>query len=390
MNTILQKYLVIALLALLFPTIGNSQSWAVRMADSEMKRFPQSWMLDHSTSPKWGYSQGLGCKAMLEVWKKTGQQKYFDYAKSYADTMITTQGKINTYKTEDYNIDHLNAGKILFDLYAASKELKYKTAIETLRDQMRTHPRTSEGGFWHKQRYPSQMWLDGIFMGSPFLAQYAKEFNEPALFDEVINQITLIAKHTYDEKTGLFYHAWDESRQQKWADPVTGRSPGFWGRSIGWYAMALVDVLDFIPENHPRRNEVIAVLDKLASGIVNYQDSKTGLWYQVPDQGSRKGNYLEASCSSMFAYALAKGANRHYLAAKYKKAAEKAFKGLLKTLIRIEADGSASLTQCCAVAGLGGTPNRDGSYEYYIGEMIRDNDAKATGPFIMAAIELNK
>ncbi len=234
------------------------------------------------------------------------------------------------------------------------------------------------------------MWLDGIFMGSPFLAQYAKVFNEPALFDEVINQITTIAKHTYDEKTGLFYHAWDESRQQKWAKPVTGRSPGFWGRSIGWYAMALVDVLDYIPENHPRRKEVIAVLNKLAKGILNYQDSKTGLWYQVPDQGNRKGNYLEASCSSMFAYALAKGANHRYLPGKYKKAAEKAFNGMLKTLIRKEANGTVSLTQCCAVAGLGGTPNRDGSYEYYVGEMIRDNDAKATGPFIMAAIELEK
>lgn len=387
---ILQKYILILLSGILFPSVGKNQSWAVRMADSEMRRFPQSWMLDHSNSPKWGYSQGLGCKAMLELSIKTGQQKYFKYAKGYADTMITAQGEINTYKMEDYNIDHLNAGKILFDLYTVGRESKYKLAIETLRKQMLNHPRTTEGGFWHKQRYPSQMWLDGIYMGSPFLAQYAKEFYEPALFDEVINQITIIAKHTYDERTGLFYHAWDESRQQKWANPKSGRSPGFWGRSIGWYAMALVDVLDFIPENHPRRNEVVQVLNKLAKGIVAFQDPKTGLWYQVPDQGKRIGNYLEASCSSMFAYALAKGANHNYLDPKYRKSAEKAFKGILKYLIRKEADGTLSLTQCCAVAGLGGTPNRDGSYEYYISETIRDNDAKATGPFIMAAIELGR
>jgi len=251
-------------------------------------------------------------------------------------------------------------------------------------------PRTSDGGFWHKKRYTSQMWLDGLYMASPFIAQYGATFGKPELIDETINQLTLVAKHTYDEKTGLFYHAWDESRTQKWADPISGKSPNFWGRSIGWYAMALVDDLDFIPTNHPRRNDVLALVKKLAEGMLKYQDKKTGLWYQVVDQGNREGNYLEASVSSMMMYFYAKAFNNGYLPKVYKKAALKTFNGLKKNLIVKNDDGTISLTKCCAVAGLGGSPYRDGSYGYYINEKIRDNDGKATGPFIMGCLELNR
>lgn len=361
-------------------------SWALRMADSEMKRFPESWMLDFSKKPKWGYCQGLVCKAILETWKYTGNKKYFDYAVSYADTMIAQSGDIRTYKIEDYNIDQVNPGKILFEIYRETKNQKYLTAINTLRDQMRNHPRTSEGGFWHKQRYPWQMWLDGLYMGSPFLAQYAKEFNEPALFDDVVKQIVLVAKYTRDEKTGLFHHGWDEKRQQPWADKVTGKSPGFWGRSLGWYAMAIVDVLDYLPENHPGRKDVIAIFDGLVKALMKVQDTKTGLWYQVPDQGGRQGNYLEASCTAMFTYSFAKAANKGYIDKKYLAVAKKTFKGMQKHLMKIEPDNSVSLIKCCAVAGL--SDDRPGTYEYYINETIRDNDPKATGPFILAAIEL--
>jgi unsaturated rhamnogalacturonyl hydrolase len=362
--------------------------WSVRMADSEMKRFPSSWMLDYSATPKWSYCPGLVCKALLETWKQTGDKKYFNYVKSYADTLINEEGVIKTYKLEDYNIDQINAGKILFDLYRETKNEKYHKALNTLRDQMRTHPRTSEGGFWHKKTYPYQMWLDGLYMGSPFLAQYAREFHEPLLFDDVVNQIKLVAKHTRDEKTGLFNHGWDEKHVQNWADPVTGKSPGFWGRSIGWYAMAMVDVLDYLPENHPGRKDVIDILNGLAEAVVKVQDPATGLWYQVPDQGGRAGNYLESTCSSMFVYAMAKGVKHGYLDKKYLASAQKGFDGILKDLIKIDGDGTLTITHCCAVAGL--SANRPGTYDYYINEKVRDNDAKATGPFILASLELGK
>ncbi len=245
------------------------------------------------------------------------------------------------------------------------------------------------GAFWHKLIYQHQVWLDGLYMGAPFLAQYAATFNQPALMDDVINQFLVCAKHTYDSKTGLYYHAWDESRNQKWANKVTGQSPNFWGRSMGWWFMALVDVLDFVPENHPDRPKLLSMIQGLAETLPKYQDS-TGLWYQVLDQGTRPGNYLEASVSSMFMYSFAKAVNKGYIDAKFRKIAEKAYDGLMNILIVTNPDGTLTLTKCCAVAGLGGNPYRDGSYEYYINERIRDNDAKATGPFIMGCLELGK
>ncbi|MGV3541506.1 MAG: glycoside hydrolase family 88/105 protein, partial [Rufibacter sp.] len=268
---------------------------------------------------------------------------------------------------------------------------KYKIALDDLRDQMRTHPRTAEGGFWHKKIYPHQMWLDGLYMASPFLAQYGATYNEPAVFDEVAHQIILVDKHTYVKEKNLFYHGWDEKREQKWADPKTGLSPNVWGRAMGWYAMALVDVLDFLPKNHPERNKIVAITQKMAGALAQYQEPKTGLWYQVVDQGGREGNYLEASASSMFTYFLVKASKKGYIdQSKYLPLAQKAYQGILENLIRKEADGTISITQVCAVAGLGGTPYRDGTYEYYINEERRDNDPKAVSPFIMASLEFEE
>lgn len=365
------------------------KTYAERFAKSEMTRFPQAWQLDYGKSLYFGYSQGLGCLAMLKLWKTTGEQHYFDYVKVWADSLINDKGEIYKYHADTYNIDYINSGKILFDVYKQTGNEKYKLTIENLINQMYTHPRTTEGGFWHKKIYTNQIWLDGIYMGSPFFAQYGKEFNKPEWIDEAINQVTLCYKKTYDAKTGLNYHAWDESKTQRWANPVTGQSPNFWGRSIGWFFMATVDVLDFVPENHPRRQELIAILQNLTKAMVKYQ-SKNGLWFQVVDMPNRKGNYEEASVSSMCMYAIAKAVNRGYVDKKYKKNAEKAFQGITKKLIVKNTDGTISLTKCCAVAGLGGNPYRDGSFEYYVNEKIRDNDAKATGPFIMGCLELKK
>ncbi|MDR0232820.1 MAG: glycoside hydrolase family 88 protein [Dysgonamonadaceae bacterium] len=369
----------------------ENAKYYVRMADSEMKRNPESWMLDFSAQPKWNYCQGLVLQSILQVWKKTGDKKYFAYAQSYADTMILNNGKaIRTYKVQDYNLDHINPGKILFPLYKQTKDEKYKNAILLLRDQIKSQPRTSEGGFWHKNIYPHQMWLDGIYMASPFLAEYAATFNEPALFDDIALQIITVASKTHDPKTGLYYHGWDESKQERWANPETGQSPNFWSRSMGWYAMAMVDVLDFLPENHPKRQDIIHIFQQLILSLEKVQDPETGLWYQVTDKIGEKGNYLESTGSIMFIYSMIKGAQKGYLPKDYEKKAGELYKSFIRNFVKEEPDGTLSITNCCSVAGLGGKNYRDGSYQYYISEPVRDNDPKATGPFIMTSLLLNK
>ena len=341
------------------------------MADSEMKRYPESWMIDFSTRLKWDYCNGLELQAIYKVWEKTNDKKYFDYVKSYTDTIIDVNGDITGYKVDDYNIDKLNSGKMLFALYEQTKEEKLRKTIDLLRAQMKTHPRTNEGGFWHKKIYPNQMWLDGIYMASPFLAEYAQKFNEPALYDEVAFQVITMAKRSYDPKTGL--------------------SPNFWSRSMGWYMMAMVDVLEFLPANHPKRPEIIKILTDLSVSLDNYRDPKTGMWYQVTDKINEKGNYLESSGSAMFIYAWVKGGQNGYLPKSFLKKGKTAYAQFVKRFIKQNTDGTISLTDVCSVAGLGGSPKyRDGSFAYYISEKVRDNDPKAVAPFIMVSVLLNK
>ncbi len=253
---------------------------------------------------------------------------------------------------------------------------------------MATHPRTSDGGFWHKNIYPHQMWLDGLYMAAPFLAQFAVTFNEPALLDEVAQQFILMERHARDATTGLLYHGWDESRQQRWADPNTGRSPHVWGRALGWFAMALVDVLDYFPADHPKRAEIITMLQRLADAVLRFQDAETGLWYQVIDCSGQPGNYLESSAACMLVYTLTKAVKQGYIDPKFSAAAQKGYTGILKHFIETDKNGWVQIHQVCTVAGLGGTPYRDGTYEYYIHEKIGSNDPKAVGPFILASLEL--
>jgi unsaturated rhamnogalacturonyl hydrolase len=301
--------------------------------------------------------------------------------------MINDKGIIRTYQFNHFNIDHINAGKVLFMLYEKTNDDRYKIAMDTLRKQLDYHPRTSTGGFWHKKRYPHQMWLDGVYMGAPFMAQYATVNNEPGLFDDLTNWIIAVEEKTRDAKTGLLFHGWDESRQQKWSNPETGLSSNFWGRAMGWYSMALVDVLDYLPTTHEHYDNVVAILKRLTEAVVKVQDEETGLWYQVLDQEDREGNYLEGSVSSMLSYTMLKALRLGYIDEKYKDAAYKAYNGIIKHLIKISPDGVLTITPVCAVAGLGGNPYRDGSYDYYINERQRDNDPKATGPFILASLE---
>ena len=369
--------------------ITPKKEYSIWMADSEIARNPEGWTIDFNKKPKWEYTHGLIMSSMQAVWKDKGEQRFYDYTKKFADFMIDSAGNILTYKKSDFNIDRVNGGKFLINLYEESGEEKYRLAVEELRDQMRNHPRNSEGGFWHKKVYPHQMWLDGIYMGSPFLAQYAATFDESALFDDVANQILTMDKYGYSQETGLYHHAWDESKEQKWADPETGLSTNYWGRSIGWFAMAVVDVLDFLPTDHPKRNDIIAIAQKLAKGIQRYQTPE-GVWYQVVDQGTREGNYLESSASGMFTYFLLKGAEKGYLDQDDLAAGKKAYEGMLVEFVREDADGGVRLTNVCGVAGLGGNPYRDGSFEYYVGEEIRVNDPKGVGPFILASLQYEK
>ncbi|HSI70959.1 MAG TPA: glycoside hydrolase family 88 protein [Gillisia sp.] len=369
------------------PVDKTEVTYSTWMADSEINRNPEGWTLDFNQKPKWEYTHGLIMTSMEKLYEATGEEKYLDYIKNFAEFMIDEKGVIKTYKQSDYNIDRVQGGRFLIGLYEETGEERYKIALEELRQQMKEHPRTSEGGFWHKKIYPSQMWLDGLYMGSTFLARYAHAFKEPELFNDVANQFYLMDKYAYTPETGLYHHAWDESREQRWADPETGLSSNYWGRSIGWFSMAVVDVLDYFPEDHPKRDSLIAIAQKIAEGIVRYQDEETGVWYQVLDQGTREGNYLEASASSMYAYFLLKGVEKGYLDPKFRDAGIKAYEGIIDEFIRKDKDGGISLTRVNGVAGLGGDPYRDGSYEYYINEIIRDNDPKGVGPFILASLQ---
>ncbi len=366
----------------------NSQLWSVRMTESVMKRCPQSWMVDFREKPKWEYTEGLVMKAVLHVWQKTKEKRYWQYVYAYYDQFVDDEGNIMTYDLNEFNIDRINPGKPLFTLFKETGDEKFKKAIFLLREQMKSHPRMSEGGFWHKKIYPHQMWLDGIYMASPFLAEFAQTFNESQLFDEVANQIIIMERHARDENTGLLYHGWDASRQQRWADPISGRSPNCWGRAMGWYAMALVDVLDFLPIDFPERAKIIAILNRLAETIAKYQDKESGLWYQIVDQAGKEGNYVEASVSTMFVYALIKAVKNHYIVQEYEHVALKGYEGILQHFIKVADDGEVSIIQTCGMAGLGGNPYRDGSFEYYVGEKIRTNDPKAIGPFILASLEI--
>lgn len=364
----------------------NQKPWSVRMAESEMVRNPESWQVDFQPSLKWDYCHGLELGAMMDVYDRYGDAKFYEYALAYADTMVNEDGTIKKYKLTDYSLDRINSGKMLFRIYEQTKNDKYKKALDLLRSQFDGQPRNADGGFWHKKVYPNQMWLDGLYMGTPFLAEYAYRNNEPQAYQEVINQIKIVARHTYDPANGLFRHACDVSKREKWADKETGQSQHCWGRALGWYMMAIVDDLDFIPQHEPGRDTVLVILNHIAETLKKYQ-SPEGLWYQVMDKSGEPGNYLESSCSAMFVYSLFKAVRKGYIPSSYFAVARKGYEGILNEFIKVDDNGLVSITKACAVAGLGGKNYRMGDYDYYIHEQIRDNDPKAVGPFILASLE---
>ena len=337
----------------------------------------------------WNYEMGVVLTGFERLAQITGNNKYYDYTKKILDHFITADGDIRTYVMDEYNIDNIPTGRQLLHLYQRTKEEKYKTAATLLYKQLAWQPRNKIGGYWHKLKYPTQMWLDGLYMGQPFAAEYALMFGDTNKFDDIINQFVWMEKYSRDAKTGLLYHGWDESKLQKWANPKTGLSPEFWSRSMGWYIMGLVDVLDYIPATHKRRPELIAILNKLSTALVKFQDAKEGVWWQVTDKANKELNYLESSGSAMFVYGLSKAIRKGYISKTYLPAITKGYNGLIKTFVVIDANGGVHYTKAVAGAGLGGIPYRDGTYDYYVNEPKRDDDLKAIGPFIQACIEYN-
>ena len=368
------------------PSGGDEGKWSVRMANSVMHRCGS---LDNYSpeAHQWQYDialLGLAIDQLGDV-----DARYSRYMERYIGSYVSTDGVVQGYDPEEFNIDRIRPAINLIVLYKRTGQERFSKALNLFVDQMERHPRTPSGLFWHKKIYPNQSWLDGAFMACPFLCQYAREFDQPQWFDEVTFQLCRMYQNHLDRTTGLLYHAVDESKQMAWADPETGHSPHFWGRAMGWYMMALVDVLDFLPAQHPRRNEVVSILQSCARSVLPFRDEKSKCWFQVLNMGGHAGNYLEGSCSSMFTYVFAKGANKGYLDEAYHLYAVESFEGIVKHLVRKDGDGYYSLQQICGACGLGGNPYRDGSYGYYVNEKVVENDAKGLAPFIMAALELN-
>ncbi|HSK71599.1 MAG TPA: glycoside hydrolase family 88 protein [Pyrinomonadaceae bacterium] len=382
---IITSFILLLLIAANFAH-AQTNRLSERLSDTLINRI---WT-DDKTPPgipaKWNYEQGVQLKAFEQMWYATGDAKYFNFIKAGMDYWLNPDGTIKGYEIEEYNIDHITPGRALMTLYRVTNDQKYRKAIELLRSQLRTHPRTKEGGFWHKKIYPWQMWLDGLYMGQPFYAEYSQVFNEDN-WNDIANQFVWMEKHARDPKTGLLYHGWDESREQRWANKETGMSPHVWGRAMGWYAMGLVDVLDTFPKNHPRRAELAAILNREAEAIAKYQD-KDGLWWDIIDLANKPKNYHESSASAMFVYSLAKGVRQGNLPEKYLQTAQRGWAGIKKEFIRELPDGNLDWEGTVSVSGLGGNPYRDGSYEYYMSEKLRTNDAKGLGPAVMAAVEM--
>lgn len=360
--------------------------YSAALSNTAMSIWKDSFALDNKPA-KWTYDQGLVLEGIQAVWEATTDPKYFSYIQKSIDFFVSEDGSIKTYKQKDFNIDNIKNGRSLLFLYRVTGKEKYWKAASILRNQVSAQPRTREGGFWHKQVYPYQMWLDGLYMCEPFYAEYAMLAHEDSSFNDIANQFIFMEKNARDEKTGLLYHGYDESRQMAWADKTTGRSPNFWARAMGWYMMALVDVLDNFPPDHPKRKMLIEILNRCVTAVEKVQDKNSGLWFDIMDQPKLKGNYTESSASSMFVYAIAKGVRMKLIPAAKIGIAERGYAGLLKKYIKTE-DGQTNLYGTVKVSGLGGNPYRDGSAAYYLGEPVIMNDPKGMGTFIKAAAEI--
>lgn len=383
----MRKLLIIIPFLIYQIAVGQKQPYSQQVAATVMTIWKDTVPIGSTT--KWSYDMGVVLKGFEGLWMSTGDPKYFNAIQSKIDFFVQNDGTIKGYEADEYNIDHVNNGKLLLLLYRVTQKEKYLKAAQVLREQLRHHPRTNEGGFWHKKVYPYQMWLDGLYMGEPFYAEYAMLMHEDPAFNDIANQFIWMEKHARDPKTGLLYHAWDESKQMRWANKQTGTSSFFWSRAMGWYGDAIVDVLDYFPANHPKRQALIDILNRLVNAVEKQQDKSTGLWYDIMNYNGpgKEKNYFEASASSQFVYAIAKGIRKGYLPAAKLSIAKKGYDGILKQFIQVE-NGQTNLTGTVKVSGLGGNPYRDGSFEYYMSEPVIVNDPKGIGAFLLASNEI--
>ena len=337
----------------------------------------------------WNYIDGCMLTALMEMEAITGDRRYFDFVKAVADHFVEEDGSIRTFKPEAHNLDDINEGRVLFALYDRTGEEKYRRAADFLRARLAEQPRTGEGNFWHKAIYPNQVWLDGVYMAQPFYALYEKHFGQGD-FSDTVGQIETVRARMFSREKGLYFHGYDASKAAFWADPETGCSKNFWLRSLGWFAVALADLLDILPTGG-QRDRLEGVFAELMESVDRYADKETGLYWQVPDQGGREGNYLETSGSAMMAYAMLKGARLGALAKEYAAKGQRTFDGIMEKYLTFTGSG-LNLGGICLVAGLGPEDNRrrDGSYEYYVSEPVVENDAKGVAPFVLAYTEIKR
>lgn len=371
---------------------------AVRMAESEIARNPSPTLLDGipAGKVKWNYTTGLELLALMDAGRVYDRPQFYDYALRYYDTIVRPDHTVITYKKSNYNLDHICPGRPLFEIYDRTGEPRYRAVLDTLFSQLGGHPRNADGGFWHKKIYPGQMWLDGLYMAQPFYAEYVRRYvcgGEGMAWreycDDIVNQFVTVAQHTYDPATGLYRHACDVTREMFWCDKTTGQSEHAWGRALGWYAMAIVETLEQLPDG-VNTAPMVKILNHIYEVLPRYADPVTGMWYQVLDCPQREGNYLESTGSIMFVYAMLKGVRLGYLPADYAPRARELYEKFVDRFVRENPDGTISITDCCAVAGLGGKQMRSGTFEYYISEPVIDNDCKGVGPFIWASIEYDR
>lgn len=365
----------------------DPQKWSLLMANTVMSK-ADSLIHYVGGTPKWAYDVaflGMTIDKLGNI-----DPRYSKYMEDWVSYFVQPDGSITDYRIGEYNLDRIYPGRNVLAIYQRNPKPEYKIALDSLIEQLKTHPRTKLGGYWHKKIYPWQMWLDGIYMASTYMVRYAKEFNTPEWYDVATFQVKAVYEKTLNSSTGLLMHAWDESRQQKWCNPETGQSQYPWSRATGWYLMAIIDILEYLPADHPDRDDLVAILQKTCEALLNVRDKESGIWHQVLDQGGREGNYLEGSGSAMFTFVFARGANLGYLDEKYLDIANSAFDGIVKELITIDNSGMLTMHNIVGGCGLGGNPYRDGSYDYYINEKRVDNDPKGVAPFILAALELDR
>ena len=387
------QFLIALLVLAALRLSGQSKPLSQQMASTAMQKWKDSLVTASSKDgrARWNYQESVVLRGMQEIYKTTGDKKYYDYIKRHVDYYVNKDGSIRTYKQDEYSIDNIPMGRLTLFLYQTTGESKYLRATQLVHIQLEGMPRTLEGGLWHKSIYPWQMWLDGLYMGQPFHAEYAHAFKaDSKVYDDITNQFVWMEKHARDPKSGLLYHAWDETKGMKWSDDKTGCSPHFWSRAIGWYAIALTEVPELLPEGHPGRQTLREILNRLAVAIKNYQDPQTGVWWQITDSINAKGNYLESSASCMFVYALARGVRLGYLPAAYLETARQGYEGIQKEFIATDANGQLILKNTCRSGGVGNNPYRDGSYRYYLSEPIVTNDAHGVGSFLLMANEMEK